>query len=82
MQTGLSAPQPKPESEREAHEYATLLITVARSRTSLDTVLSRLALLVTILPAVVWVAAALIGRWFVRHALQPVREMADSADVR
>jgi heavy metal sensor kinase len=79
MQTTLSAPAPKPESEREAHEYASLHITVARSRTNLDAVLNRLALLVTILPAVVCLAAAGIGRWFVRHALQPVREMADRA---
>jgi heavy metal sensor kinase len=79
MQTSLSAPSPKPESQREAHEYATLLITVGRSRTTLDSVLHRLALLVTVLPAVVWIAAALIGRWLVGHALQPVREMAESA---
>jgi heavy metal sensor kinase len=79
MQTALSAPAPKPASEREAHEYASLRITVGRSRTNLDSVLNRLAVLVTVLPAVVWVAAALIGRWFVRHALQPVREMADRA---
>jgi heavy metal sensor kinase len=75
----LSAPAPDPESERESHEYATLRITVARSRESLDAVLNRLALLVTVLPAVVWIAAAGIGRWFVRRALQPVREMADTA---
>jgi heavy metal sensor kinase len=79
MQTELSAPAPKSLAIREAHEYARLYITVARSRKDLDSVLNRLGLLVTILPAVVWLAAAGIGRWLVRHALQPVREMADRA---
>jgi heavy metal sensor kinase len=77
MQTELSAPAPKSLALREAHEYAGLCITVARSRKNLDSVLNRLALLVTILPAIVWLAAAGIGRWLIRHALQPVREMAD-----
>jgi heavy metal sensor kinase len=79
MQAELSAPAPKPLAEREAHEYATLRITVARSRSDLDAVLNRLALLVVVLPAVVWIAAAAIGQALVRRALRPVRDMADRA---
>jgi heavy metal sensor kinase len=79
MQTQLAAPSPKPISEREAHEYASLRITVARSRENLTALLNRLALLVIVLPAVVWLVAAAMGRRFVRRALSPVREMADSA---
>ncbi len=79
MQVQLSAPNPKPMAIREPHEYASLLITVARPRGELQTTLRRLGTLVIILPAIVWLTSAVIGRWFVRHALQPVREMADRA---
>jgi heavy metal sensor kinase len=79
MQTELAAPKPKPLSAREPHEYASLLITVARPRNELDTTLGRLATLVIVLPAAVWLAAAVLGRWFVNTALRPVREMADRA---
>jgi heavy metal sensor kinase len=79
LQRELAAPAPKPLGEREPHEFARLRITVARSRADLTAAMNRLAILVCILPGAVWLAAAAIGRWFVRRALEPVREMAQRA---
>jgi signal transduction histidine kinase len=79
LQKEMAAPRPKPVSEREPHEYASLRVTVARSQADLLLAVRRVALLVCVLPAMVWLIAAAGGRWFVRHALSPVRDMAKSA---
>jgi signal transduction histidine kinase len=79
LQKQLNAPQPKPLEIREPHEYAGVRITVARSQAQLTATLNRLAALVVILPAVVWLLAAAGGRSYVRHALEPLRAMADRA---
>jgi signal transduction histidine kinase len=79
LQKEMAAPEPKPIAEREPHEYASVRITVARSQAELVRALRRVALLVCVLPAAVWLIAAAGGRWFVRHALHPVRGMADRA---
>jgi heavy metal sensor kinase len=79
LQRELSAPNPKPITLREPHEFTSVRITVGRSLDELRPSLRRLAWLVTALPAVVWLVAAAIGRWFVGKALQPVRFMAERA---
>jgi signal transduction histidine kinase len=79
LQKETAAPQPKPIAEREPHEYANVRVMVARSQAELVLAMRRVALLVCALPAAVWLIAAAGGGWFVRHALRPVRAMADSA---
>jgi signal transduction histidine kinase len=79
IQKEMAAPAPKPLAEREPHEYASVRVTVARSQAELILAMRRVALLACVLPATVWLIAAAGGRWFVRHALRPVRGMADSA---
>lgn len=79
LQRQLNAPQPKAIELREPHEYAGVRITVARSPAELHATLRRLALLLTLVPAAVWIVAAASGRWFVRKALLPLRAMADRA---
>jgi len=78
-QRELSAPQPKPLYLREPHEFANIRITVASSVTELNAAVNRLLVLVTVLPAAVWLLALCTGRWFIRKALTPVRAMAASA---
>lgn len=75
----LAAPTPKPLSLREPHEFMSVRITVGRSLSELGSTLSRLALLLTAVPAGVWLISAVGGRWFVRKALSPVRAMAERA---
>jgi signal transduction histidine kinase len=79
LQKEMAAPRPKPLAQREPHEFASVRVTVARSRADLILAMRRLAVLVCALPALVWLVAAAVGRWFVRQALYPVRDMADSA---
>jgi heavy metal sensor kinase len=79
LQRELSAPKPKPITLREPHEFTTVRITVGRSLEELKPSLSRLAVLVSVVPAILWLIAAGAGRWFVGHALQPVKEMAARA---
>lgn len=79
LQKQLDAPEPKPLALREPHEFAGVRITVARSQSELNATLQRLTLLVVVLPIVVWLLAAALGRSYVRHALEPLRAMADRA---
>ncbi len=79
LQKELAAPEPKPLNLREPFEYASVRITVARSQAQLMHTLNRLAILVCLLPMAVWLTAAAIGHWYVRHALSPVRKMANRA---
>lgn len=79
LQRELAAPRPKPITLREPHEFSSVRITVGRPLAELNLPLGRLAVLVTTLPAAVWLLAAGIGRWLVGHALLPVRAMADRA---
>lgn len=79
LQRELSAPKPKPITLREPHEYTTVRITVGRPLDELKPSLSRLTALVTTVPALVWLVAAIAGRWFVGHALLPVKAMAARA---
>jgi signal transduction histidine kinase len=79
LQKEIAAPMPKSHAKREPGDFASVRVTVARSQTHLAHAMNRLALLVSVLPAMVWLIAAIIGRWFVRHALSPVRSMAVSA---
>lgn len=79
LQRELSAPNPKPVTLREPHEFMSVRITVGRSLDELKPSLHRLTWLVCTLPAVVWLLAAAAGRWFVGHALLPVRQMAARA---
>jgi signal transduction histidine kinase len=79
LQRELSAPSPKPITLREPHEYTSVRITVGRSIAEIQPTLNRLTWLVCVVPAIVLLSAAGIGRWFVGHALAPVKAMADRA---
>ncbi|MGE3637394.1 MAG: ATP-binding protein [Pirellulales bacterium] len=79
LQKQLDAPTPKPVERREPHEYAGVRITVARSPERLYADLQRLSVLVCVLPAIVWLVAASAGRWYFRHALEPLRAMSARA---
>lgn len=74
----LIAPHPDREN-RELDEFDQLTIVAARMTTSRDAVLFRLTLLVTLLPALAWIVAAMLGRWGVRRALRPVIHLANQA---
>lgn len=75
----LATDTPKPAEQRESNEYASLIVTVARSHEDLHKALSRLATLVCVLPTIVWVGAAVAGRLLVRSALRPLAAMAARA---
>lgn len=79
LQRSLVAPNPKPEFDRDPHEYARLSITVAASQEELQETLLRLGILLCVLPSAVWLVAAGAGRWFVGQAIRPVRAMAAAA---
>lgn len=78
IQNRLEAPQPV-RTEREADEFDELLVVVARRAETLNAALTQLLTLVCVLPIVVWLVFAAVGRWFCRQALQPVLEMARQA---
>ncbi len=78
LERELAAPHPKPLEIREPYEFERVRITVARSQRELVQSLNQLGVLVCCVPVAVWLVALGGGRWFVRHALQPVREMAAS----
>jgi signal transduction histidine kinase len=79
VQAQLSAPMPKPVEERDLREHAVLVVTAARSTSTLDRTLNGLAALVSLLSVGAWSVAAVAGRWFCRKALEPVGRMAASA---
>jgi signal transduction histidine kinase len=79
LQQRLLAPEPKPDPERDSDEFPQMIVTVARSPQPLRAELLRLAILVTLLPAALWLIAAVLGRGYCRRALQPVRDMASRA---
>lgn len=79
LQYRLAAPHPKPASERDPLEREQVIVTVARSTHDLRGALTWLGTLLVIAPVVCWGAAAVIGRWFTRKAIAPVREMAAAA---
>jgi heavy metal sensor kinase len=64
---------------RELDEFDAITVVVARSTEVLDMNLRRLAGLATLLPIGGWLAAAAVGRWFCRRALEPVLAMARQA---
>lgn len=79
LQYRLTAPHPKPASERDPLERELVIVTVARSTSDLRAALTWLGTLLVVAPVVCWGAAAVIGRWFTRKAIAPVREMAAAA---
>jgi heavy metal sensor kinase len=64
---------------RELDEFDEIAIVVARSTGPMNGNLNRLAALATLLPIGGWLAAAAVGRWFCRRALEPVLTMAREA---
>jgi len=64
---------------RELDEFDEIAIVVARSTGPMNADLKRLAALATLLPIGGWLAAAAVGRWFCRRALEPVLTMAREA---
>lgn len=75
----LAAPNPKPASERAPLEHEALRVMVARSQQDLNSTLWFLAGILVVLPAGVWLAAAIGGRWIIGQAIAPVRQMAGAA---
>ncbi len=75
----LPAPEPKPIAERMPIEHEFVGVIAARSTHGLHQQLRWLLALVTVLPGMVWVIAAVAGRAYCRRALAPVRLMAQSA---
>lgn len=76
LQYRLAAPHPKAAELRDKLEREQLVVTVARSTRDLHATLAWLGTLLVVAPALCWLLAAGIGRWFTRKALAPVREMA------
>jgi heavy metal sensor kinase len=74
----LTAAEPVREN-REPGEFDTIVVVVARSTGRLDSSLDRLAAFAAAVPAAGWIAAAALGRWFCRRALEPVLSMARNA---
>lgn len=74
----LVAPAPQ-HANRELDEFDQIVVMVAKPTGPLHFELYRLMLFVCLLPLGVWLAAAAIGRWFCRRALQPVLDMAADA---
>jgi hypothetical protein len=79
LQKQLDAPTPKPVDLREPHEYAGIRINAARSPRRVVAQMRQLAVVVCVLPVIVWLLAATAGRWYFQHALQPLRAMAARA---
>ena len=79
LQKQLAARSPKPASSREADEHASIRITVAKSTVPVHRQLRKLVIVLVILPTSVWCIAAVSGRWYIRHALSPLRQMATRA---
>lgn len=66
-------------ANRELDEFDAIVVVVGRSTAKLDADLARLASLAVLLPLGGWLAAAAVGRWFCRRALEPVLTMARDA---
>jgi len=79
LQHRLTCPEPKEISERDADEFAELIVTVGRRADQLHSEIWRLGLLASLLPIGLWSAAAIAGRSYCRRALRPVGSMADRA---
>ncbi len=71
---------PRPDSlRRELDEFDEITIMVGRTTILRDKVLTRLTLLVVLLPLLAWLVSALLGRWVVRRALRPLTSMSRQA---
>ncbi|GAA4428127.1 ATP-binding protein [Bremerella cremea] len=79
LQEEIVALDPLPESEREEDDFERILVTVARPAKQLEVDMFRLGVLFTLLPLVMWIVAALLGRAFCRRALRPVHDIAKQA---
>ena len=79
LRVALPAPEPKPLAERSPIEHEFVGVIAARSTQGLHQQLRWLLVLVTVLPGIVWVVAAIAGQAYCRRALAPVRLMAQSA---
>ncbi|MBA4029697.1 MAG: sensor histidine kinase [Planctomyces sp.] len=75
----LAATTPKPDDEMEFDEFSSMTIFVVRHEGRLLANLWRLLAMVTLLPAFLWILAAIIGRWYCRAALAPLGEMSRRA---
>jgi heavy metal sensor kinase len=74
----LVAPTPD-HTVRDLDEFDEIAIVVARSNSPLNADLRRLLLLVCALPVATWLAAAAVGHYYCRRALQPVFDMSQQA---
>jgi two-component system heavy metal sensor histidine kinase CusS len=81
LQHKMAAVHPKPVFERSSLEHAALTVFAARRLADVQTTMRWLTLLLIVLPLVCWIAAAMAGRWFIGHAIAPIRAMARSASM-
>lgn len=79
QQKYLAASDPKSRDEMEPDEAEAMLVTAARSTDSLQANLQGLLLLVCVVPAALWLLAAIAGRSYCRRALAPLEAMAARA---
>jgi two-component system, OmpR family, sensor kinase len=66
--------------EREANtkQYPSLIIAVGTPLTYIASQLRNLALVLAGLSALIWISAAILGRWLCRNALAPLTQMQES----
>jgi heavy metal sensor kinase len=74
----LVAPSPD-RTERELDEFDEIAIVVGRPAAGLNASLARLAAFAVFVPLAGWLAAAAVGRWLCKRALQPVFDMSREA---
>lgn len=67
------------DSVRDLDEFDEIVVVAARSGAPLNTTLRRLLLFIVTLPVAIWLAAAAVGRWYCRRALQPIWDMSQRA---
>lgn len=75
----LVAAHPKESADREPGDFEELTVVAARDDRELQSALKSLALASFALPASIWLVCVLLGRWFCRKALAPLRHMAHDA---
>jgi len=75
----LAAPEPKPPEDWTVGEFDQMTVLVSRSYSPLHRQLWNFALLLTLSCGGVWSLSAILGTWYCRRLLAPVRLMADAA---
>jgi heavy metal sensor kinase len=72
-------PTEPPSQEGQGHKYPLVVLTVGVSLQPLQGTLRNLGMALAGVSAGIWLLACIMGRWFCRRALSPVRRMATAA---